>query len=57
MHGALTRSVRENKPINECRRLAETTMTSIVGRMSAHTGKAVRYDWALEKSGLYQPEE
>ena len=52
MHGALIRSIRENKPINECRRLAETTMTSIVGRMSAYTGKAVRYDWALEKSKL-----
>lgn len=52
MHGALIRSVRERKPINECRRLAETTMTAIVGRMSAYTGKALRYDWALKQSKL-----
>ena len=52
MHGALIKSVREKKPINECRRLAETTMTAIVGRMSAYTGKALRYDWALKESKL-----
>ena len=27
-------------------------MTAIVGRMSAYTGKALRYDWALKESKL-----
>ena len=52
MHGALIKSIREKKPINECRRLATTTMTAIVGRMSTYTGKALEYDWALKESKL-----
>ena len=52
MHGALINSIRERKPINECRRLAETTMTAIAGRMSTYTGRAVDYRWAFEKSAL-----
>jgi predicted dehydrogenase len=52
MHGALIRSIREKKPINECKRLAETTMTAIAGRMSTYTGRALKYDWALNRSQL-----
>jgi predicted dehydrogenase len=52
MYGALVKSIREQKPINECKRLAETTMTAIVGRMSTYTGKALTFDWALTKSQL-----
>ena len=52
MHGALIKSIRETKPINECRRLATTTMTAIVGRMSTYTGKALKYDWAVNESKL-----
>lgn len=52
MHGALIRSIREKKPINECRRLAETTLTAIAGRMSTYTGQRVGHDWALKESQL-----
>jgi len=52
MHGALIRSIREKKPINECKRLATTTMTAIAGRMSTYTGKALTCDWALNSSQL-----
>jgi predicted dehydrogenase len=52
MHGALIKSIREKKPINECRRLATTTMTAIAGRMSTYTGQVVKYDWALNRSKL-----
>jgi predicted dehydrogenase len=52
MHGALIRSIREKKPINELRRLAEATMTAITGRMSTYTGQALEFDRALEKSQL-----
>ena len=52
MHGALIRSIREKKPLNECRRLAETTLTAIAGRMSTYSGQALEYDWALKSSKL-----
>ena len=48
----LIRSVREGKPINECRRIAESTMTLILGRMSAYTGRALKWDWAMKASKL-----
>ena len=48
----LIRSVREGKPINECRRIAESTMTLILGRMSAYTGRAIKWDWAMKASKL-----
>lgn len=52
MFKAMIESIRKDEPINECRRLAETTMTAIFGRMSTYTGKAVEYDWALNESKL-----
>jgi len=44
----LIKSIREGKPINECKRLAESTMTVILGRMSAYTGRAISWKWALK---------
>jgi len=52
MHAALIRSIREGKPINEGVRLAEATMTGIVGRMSAYTGRALKWEWAMNASKL-----
>ena len=43
-------AIRTNKPLNEGKRLAESTMTAICGRMSAYTGKLVEYDWARNES-------
>jgi predicted dehydrogenase len=51
-HANLIRSIREGKPINECRRLAESTMTVILGRMAAYTGLMVSWDFALNKSQI-----
>ncbi len=48
----LIRSIRRGSPINECQRLAESTMTVIMGRMSAYTGRALKWDWALKASKL-----
>jgi predicted dehydrogenase len=48
----LIQSVRDGKPINECRRIAESTMTLILGRMSAYTGRALKWDWAMKASKL-----
>jgi predicted dehydrogenase len=52
MHAALIRSIREKQPINEGVRLAEATMTGIMGRMSAYTGRALKWDWAMKASKL-----
>ena len=52
MHAALVRAIREDKPINEGVRLAEATMTGIMGRMSAYTGRALKWDWAMKASKL-----
>ncbi|MHC4494215.1 MAG: Gfo/Idh/MocA family protein [Planctomycetota bacterium] len=41
-------SIREGEPINECKRLAESTMTVILGRMSAYTGRALSWKWAMK---------
>ncbi|MGB2809270.1 MAG: hypothetical protein WBC22_16120, partial [Sedimentisphaerales bacterium] len=44
----LIKSIRQGRPINECKRLAESTMTVIMGRMSAYTGRAMKWDWAIK---------
>jgi predicted dehydrogenase len=52
MYAALIRGIREGRPINEGVRLAEATMTGIMGRMSAYTGRALKWDWAMNASKL-----
>lgn len=51
-HADLIQSIRDGKPLNEGRTVAEATMTAIIGRMSAYTGQPVKYKWALEESKL-----
>ena len=48
----LVRSVREGAPINEAKQVAESTMNAIMGRMSAYTGRALKWDWAMKASKL-----
>jgi predicted dehydrogenase len=48
----LIESIRENSPINEGRQVAESTMNAIMGRMSAYTGRALSWDWAMKGSKL-----
>jgi predicted dehydrogenase len=51
-HTDLIASIRSGKPLNEGRRIAESTMTAILGRMSAYTGREINWDWAMNKSTL-----
>jgi predicted dehydrogenase len=51
-HVDLIASIREGKPLNEGRQVAESTMTAIMGRMSAYTGRALSWDWAMNASKL-----
>jgi predicted dehydrogenase len=49
-HTDLIDSIRAGKPINELKNVAESTLSAIMGRMSTYTGKAVTWDFVLEKS-------
>ena len=51
-HIDLIRSIRAGTPLNEGRQVAESTLTAILGRMSAYTGREVSYAWLLESSKL-----
>ena len=46
-HADLIASIRAGKPINELKNVAESTLTAIMGRMSAYTGKMVTWEQAL----------
>lgn len=49
-HTDLINAIRTGKPLNEGKRVGESTMTAICGRMSAYTGKQVAYDWVRNES-------
>ena len=51
-HTDLIASIRSGEPLNEGKRVAESTMTAIMGRMSAYTGRALKWDWAMNASKL-----
>ena len=51
-HADQIAAIREGKPLNEGRRIAESTLTAIMGRMSAYTGRAMKWDWVMNASKL-----
>ncbi len=46
-HTDLIASIRTSQPLNEGRRVAETTLTAIMGREAAYTGKEIIWDELL----------
>ena len=48
----LIQSIRSGQPLNEGRQVAESTLTAIMGRISAYTGQIVQWNWAMDKSQL-----
>ncbi len=54
-HTDLIASIREGKPLNELKNVAESTLTAIMGRMSAYTGKAVTWEKALNSTEELMP--
>jgi len=42
-HRDLIQSIRDGKPLNEARNVAESTLVAIMGRISAYTGQIVRW--------------
>lgn len=51
-HMDLVASIRSGTPLNEGRQIAESTMCAIMGRMSAYTGRAISWEWAMNASTL-----
>ncbi len=51
-HADQIAAIRQGKHLNEGVRIAESTMTCIMGRMSAYTGRALKWDWAMNASKL-----
>jgi len=46
-HIDLLESITSHKPVNELKQVAESTLTAIMGRMSAYTGKKVSWEQAI----------
>lgn len=52
-HKDLIASIRGEGPyLNDGKRIAESTMTAILGRMCAYTGREISFGWALNRSQL-----
>lgn len=51
-HAALISAIRTGRRVNEGRQIAESTLTAILGRMCAYTGREIKYDWVLNSSRL-----
>ena len=51
-HIDLIASIKAGKPLNEGKQVAESTLTAIMGRMSAYTGRQLSWDWVMNASKL-----
>jgi myo-inositol 2-dehydrogenase / D-chiro-inositol 1-dehydrogenase len=49
-HADLFRSIREGRPLNEIRDVTASCATALLGRESAYTGQAMKYDWLMRRS-------
>jgi myo-inositol 2-dehydrogenase / D-chiro-inositol 1-dehydrogenase len=49
-HIDLYQSIRSGRPLNEIRDVTLSTAVAILGRESAYTGRAIKYDWLMKSS-------
>jgi myo-inositol 2-dehydrogenase/D-chiro-inositol 1-dehydrogenase len=56
-HTDLIESIRSGKPLNELKQVAESTLTAIMGRMSAYTGQKVTWEKALNSQEDLMPKD
>ena len=56
-HTDLIASIRQGKTVNELKDVTESTLTAIMGRMSAYTGKAVTWEQAMSSQLSLAPVE
>src|SRR5687768_12439162 len=55
-HDELFASIRNNKPMNEGERMANSTMVAILGRMVAYSGQTISWDEAINSNQILGPE-
>ena len=51
------KSIRDGHPLNECQEVAESTMTCILGREAAYTGKVVTWDEMMTSTLQLVPQD
>ncbi|HEX3720224.1 MAG TPA: Gfo/Idh/MocA family oxidoreductase [Verrucomicrobiae bacterium] len=54
-HQEMYKSIRAGNPINNGERMTRTTLTAIMGRMAAYTGKEITWDMALNSQERLVP--
>jgi predicted dehydrogenase len=54
-HTDMIQSIREGNPLNEAERIAESTLTAIMGREAAYSGQAVEWEAALNSTKSLAP--
>ncbi|HKS96718.1 MAG TPA: Gfo/Idh/MocA family oxidoreductase, partial [Terriglobia bacterium] len=54
-HTDLIAAIRAGKPYNELKRVAESTLTAILGRMAAYTGEEITWEQALNSQESLMP--
>jgi len=52
----LIESIRLGKPLNELKTVTESSLTAVLGRMSAYTGKEISWEQALNSKQRLMPE-
>jgi predicted dehydrogenase len=56
-HVHLLESILKGEPINEAQNIAESTMTAIMGRESAYTGRTIRWEEMMKSEMSLMPKE
>src|SRR5262249_1484538 len=56
-HTDLIESLRKGEPINELKNVAESTLSAIMGRMWAYTGKEIAWERAKESKEDLMPKD
>jgi len=56
-HQDLIDSIRSGKPLNEAQAVAESTLTGIMGRESAYSGRSIEWEEALKSNTHLGPEK
>lgn len=55
-HIYLVNAIRRNTPVNEAEHVASSTLTAIMGRISAYTGKKTTWDEMMNSEVHFQPD-
>ncbi len=56
-HADLIASIRDGKPLNEAKNVAESTMTAILGREACYSGQEITWDDAMKSTTHLGPKE